>query len=85
MRIKCFLLLNSKLYMTAVISAVTAPEPSICNGMYGDTPVYGIPDKDGMICKPRTQREIAKELKISRSYISRIEKRALEKLRERFG
>ena len=31
---------------------------------------------------PRTQREIAAKLGISRSYISRIEKRALEKLRE---
>ena len=30
---------------------------------------------------PRTQREIAKKLGISRSYVSRIEKRALEKLR----
>lgn len=45
---------------------------------------YGIPDKDGKVCKPLTQREIAKELGISRSYISRIEKRALEKLRDRF-
>ncbi|MBQ8171456.1 MAG: sigma-70 family RNA polymerase sigma factor [Oscillospiraceae bacterium] len=45
---------------------------------------YGIPDKDGRVCKPLTQREIAKELKISRSYISRIEKRALEKLKGRF-
>ena len=31
---------------------------------------------------PRTQREIAKKLGISRSYVSRIEKRALEKLGE---
>ena len=31
---------------------------------------------------PRTQREIAKKLGISRSYVSRIEKRALEKLRQ---
>lgn len=45
---------------------------------------YGIPDINGNICKPLTQREIAKQLKISRSYISRIEKRALEKLRARF-
>ncbi len=45
---------------------------------------YGIPDKDGKVCKPLTQREIAKSMKISRSYISRIEKRALEKLRARF-
>jgi RNA polymerase sporulation-specific sigma factor len=44
---------------------------------------YGIPF-NGKICKPMTQREIAKELNISRSYISRIEKKALEKLRKRF-
>lgn len=31
------------------------------------------------------QREVAKKLKISRSYVSRIEKRALQKLRARFG
>jgi RNA polymerase sporulation-specific sigma factor len=30
--------------------------------------------------KPRTQREIAKFLGISRSYVSRIEKKALKKL-----
>ncbi len=34
--------------------------------------------------KERTQREIAKELGISRSYVSRIEKRAVERLREEF-
>ena len=33
---------------------------------------------------PLTQREIAKQLKISRSYVSRIEKKALNKLREKF-
>ncbi len=32
---------------------------------------------------PRTQREVAAYLGISRSYVSRIEKRALEKLRDR--
>jgi RNA polymerase sporulation-specific sigma factor len=32
----------------------------------------------------KTQREIAQELGISRSYVSRIEKRAIEKLQERF-
>ncbi len=32
-----------------------------------------------------TQREVAKMLGISRSYVSRIEKKALEKLKERFG
>jgi len=34
--------------------------------------------------KPRTQNEIAKELGISRSYVSRIETRAREKLKNRF-
>lgn len=40
---------------------------------------YGLYNK-----KPLTQREIAQKLGISRSYVSRIEKRALEKLREKF-
>ncbi len=35
--------------------------------------------------EPRTQREVAKYLQISRSYVSRIEKKALEKLKENFG
>lgn len=35
-------------------------------------------------CKPLTQREVAAKLKISRSYVSRIEKKALEKLKKRF-
>lgn len=35
--------------------------------------------------KPLTQREVAVHLGISRSYVSRIEKRALEKLRDAFG
>ena len=45
---------------------------------------YGVFDLDGSVCKPLTQREIANEMGISRSYISRIEKRAIEKLRARF-
>ena len=35
--------------------------------------------------KPITQREIADKIGISRSYVSRIEKRALEKLKEEFA
>ncbi len=35
--------------------------------------------------EPRTQREVAKYLGISRSYVSRIEKRALELLKDSFG
>ena len=34
---------------------------------------------------PMTQREIAQKLGISRSYVSRIEKGAIDKLREGFG
>lgn len=34
--------------------------------------------------KPKTQREVASELGISRSYVSRIEKKVLEKLRRDF-
>lgn len=34
---------------------------------------------------PLTQREVAKALGISRSYVSRIEKKALERLRDHFG
>lgn len=34
---------------------------------------------------PRTQRKVAKKLGISRSYVSRIEKRALQKLEEAMG
>ncbi len=35
--------------------------------------------------KPLTQREVAVHLDISRSYVSRIEKKALEKLKDAFG
>ena len=35
--------------------------------------------------QPRTQREVSKYLGISRSYVSRIEKKALEKMRDAFG
>jgi RNA polymerase sporulation-specific sigma factor len=40
---------------------------------------YGL---DGF--RPKTQREVAEKLKISRSYVSRIEKKAVEKLRGMF-
>ena len=35
--------------------------------------------------EPKTQREVAKHLNISRSYVSRIEKKALERLKSAFG
>lgn len=38
----------------------------------------------GLTCPPQTQREVARRLRISRSYVSRIEKKALTKLRRRF-
>ena len=38
----------------------------------------------GLIGESLTQREVAKMLDISRSYVSRIEKKALEKLKKRF-
>lgn len=38
----------------------------------------------GLCGDPLTQREVARKLGISRSYVSRIEKKALEKLHERF-
>lgn len=41
---------------------------------------YGLYDTD-----PMTQREIAKKLGISRSYVSRIEKKTIEELRVLFG
>ena len=40
------------------------------------------PEIKAMIEAGKTQREIAEKLGISRSYVSRIEKRALEKLRK---
>ncbi len=39
----------------------------------------------GLCCTtPLTQREVAQRLKISRSYVSRIEKKAISKLKDRF-
>ena len=40
---------------------------------------YGLDGKDAL-----TQREVAKMLKISRSYVSRIEKKALSELKKRY-
>ena len=62
----------SKLY-DAVNSLLTPREKAVIVARYG---------LDGY--EPRPQREIANNLKISRSYVSRIEKKALEKLRESF-
>lgn len=45
---------------------------------------YGLSKTSYRTDRIMTQREVADELGISRSYISRIEKKALEKLRSRF-
>ena len=45
---------------------------------------YGLNTGTGGAAKAMTQREVAAQLKISRSYVSRIEKKALQKLKERF-
>lgn len=58
-----------KLY-SCILSVLTPREQAVIINRYG----IGV--------EPKTQREIAKELNISRSYISRIEKKAIEKLRE---
>lgn len=55
--------------------------------------VYLTPQERDVICmrygimgySPSKQREVAQQLDISRSYVSRIEKRALEKLRQELG
>ena len=41
---------------------------------------YGLYDTE-----PMTQREIAKKLGISRSYVSRIEKKSIDELKKLFG
>ena len=39
----------------------------------------------GDVYKRQTQREVARKLGISRSYVSRLEKHAIERLREEMG
>jgi len=45
---------------------------------------YGLNTGSGGAVKAMTQREVAAALKISRSYVSRIEKKALQKLKDKF-
>lgn len=52
---------------------LTEREITIIKHRYG---LYG--------CKPLTQREVAKMLNISRSYVSRIEKKALQTLKKKY-
>lgn len=65
---------RTKKVLTLVPEVLSEREYYIIVNRYG---IYGN--------KPMTQREIAAALQISRSYVSRIEKRALEKLRVGFG
>jgi len=44
---------------------------------------YGLVCEDGTVSRPLAQREVAKLLDISRSYVSRIEKKAIEKLKDK--
>lgn len=64
---------NKKQLHRYLFHALNGREREILLYRYG---LYGYPE--------RTQREIADELNISRSYVSRIEKKALRKLREKF-
>lgn len=64
---------NVKRLYQCVDQVLTPREQEIINMRYG---LYNGP--------PTTQREIAGRLNISRSYVSRIEKKALEKLKECF-
>ena len=51
----------------------------------GERELFIIRNRYGLFgARPMTQREIASALGISRSYVSRIEKKALEKLKKSF-
>lgn len=68
----------------AIEKALTPRERNIITMRYGvELLIVGIEKK---VCfrKPRTQKQIADNMGISRSYVSRIEKKALNKLREFF-
>ena len=62
---------NARQLRRAVQSCLSEQERQVVCMRYG---LFG--------AMPRKQREVAQELNISRSYVSRIEKRALERLRK---
>ena len=62
---------NSRLLYRGVEEVLTPQEKAVVIHRYG---LYGK--------IPQRQREVAQSLGISRSYVSRIEKKALEKLRQ---
>ena len=68
----------------AIETRLTPREKQIISLRYG---IEQVSEDNGIkICltKPKTQKEIAQCMGISRSYVSRIEKKALNKLREYF-
>ena len=67
---ECFIRENTSYLLHSMRSVLSEKEYQVICFRYG---LFGVPEK--------TQREIAQKLSISRSYVSRIEKRALEKLR----
>ena len=72
------LLINFKKLYTFINESLDEREKQIISKR------YGLNTGNGDAIKAMTQREVAAHLKISRSYVSRIEKRALQKLKERF-
>lgn len=70
---KIDIMIKSKQLYTFVDSCLDEREKEIIMHRYG---LYGR--------EPLTQREVAEKLNISRSYVSRIEKKALEKLRDMY-
>ena len=62
---------NARLLRAAVERCLSGQEKEVVCMRYG---LFG--------CRSRKQREVADALGISRSYVSRIEKRALQRLRE---
>ena len=66
-------MIHSKQLYGFIEECLDEREKEIIRHRYG---LYGL--------KPLTQREVADKLNISRSYVSRIEKKALEKLKERY-
>ena len=66
-------MIHSKQLYSFIEECLDEREKEIIRHRYG---LYGL--------KPLTQREVADKLNISRSYVSRIEKKALEKLKDRY-
>lgn len=66
-------MIHSKQLYGFIEECLDEREKEIIRHRYG---LYGL--------KPLTQREVADKLNISRSYVSRIEKKALEKLKDRY-